>query len=834
MRIHHTASQLAIALALFLSQANGQTPAVDNALLFGQTTAIDISAKHDFPQAQNLNDDAANQLKGMCSVAEFRDFPETDRHVYSFDPWPGTSDDLGAKAFCFNFELGTDGVTSEKIAYLGGGGNLIRGKDATTAQPVLRGFGNLDWSGIFTHRFRFNKPVLAFSTVLRSSGEMDLNNFYWPNAEQNGYPVSYTLADGTVVPLGKRGESGAHIKANSNAFIGVIDRSGRGIVSVDYTVRGLAGNTGQSMDFCDFAFVTMPKPAVAAIVNLKSSCDFPSPSTIAPTPTNAAPGLATLDAFRFIVGDHRFVYSFDTWPSENRIFSGNSGDFPFDLKGDGSAGEKMTVTATSAANDAKPSQIVLRDDAGSTCHALGGLGNIHKGASAEQKFTFAKPVWAVGVTYHSSADLTLESSAGGAKEYPVSYTLSDGTTVNLGAPGASGGTIAANSKTFVGVIDDSDKGIASITFSVQGTAEDSQSLSIDDVAFAIAGPPPGDWKLTMSDDFSGNQLDPAHWSTGYKFVDVINDELQGFVPENVVVGNGVCTIKTEKRDCRNTDRFGKEGKEQQFASGAFTSVDKFTQTYGYFEARIKMPKARGAGVWPAFWMLPDRGKAAGEAARYNYMDVKNGNGRGMEIDIFEFMPRWKTLQGLFPIHMGCIWSYGPATADDPAPHGYGNFAEDHDGWGPGELDFPNLDGQFHTYGLYWSPQRLIWYVDNKPVFRVKDAQHVPNVPHYFLFNVSVQGNGWGKSPDKSNPSLQDIADDLPNRMQIDYFRAYSGTLREAVPADAGDIAGAANADATSSKTAPAAQAPAVAAPVNSTPQAPAAPVNSHIASPSSG
>lgn len=28
---------------------------------------------------------------------------------------------------------------------------------------------------------------------------------------------------------------------------------------------------------------------------------------------------------------------------------------------------------------------------------------------------------------------------------------------------------------------------------------------------------------------------------------------------------------------------------------------KFTQTYGRFEARLKLPK--GQGIWPAFWML---------------------------------------------------------------------------------------------------------------------------------------------------------------------------------------------------------------------------------------
>ena len=155
---------------------------------------------------------------------------------------------------------------------------------------------------------------------------------------------------------------------------------------------------------------------------------------------------------------------------------------------------------------------------------------------------------------------------------------------------------------------------------------------------------------------------------------------------------------------------------------------------------------------------------------------------------FEFMPWWKTLDGLFPIHCGTIWSYGKVTPTDPAPHGYGSYALGNDGWGPGEMPYANADTEFHTYGIYWSPERLIFYVDSKPIFRVKDAKNVPDVPEYFLFNIALSGNGWGKSSDKKNPTMQhEIIEDMPNQMQIDYFRAYSGTLEEDVPTSPTDV-----------------------------------------------
>ena len=813
---------------------------------FTVTPPIDIAGKHDFPEVASLSDDAASQLKTLCSLSEFRALPQVDRHVYSFDVWPNSEDELESKTYTFNFHLGTEGVTAQKVAFLPTGGgpgksqNLNRSKDPNSSRWVLKGFGNLSWSGRSEHVFKFDKPVIAFGVVLRSSGDVDLRKFFWPTAKDlNGYPISYTLADGTVIQLGQRELSGAVIKGETNAFLGVIDRSGSGIISVTYTLKGLAGSKAQDLTMLNMAFATLPKPAVASVINLKSSCDFDAPETIAATPAPALEGLAPLSAFRFIVGNHRYVYHFDTWPQKNPDFGSSTGEFAFDLKGKGTVGQKVTVTASNSANGAKLTQTTLKNDEGLPYRVLGGLGDIGNGGWAEQTFKFEKPVWSFGVTYRSPNDVNL-AKIGSEKSYPLSYTLSDGTVVNLGKAGASGGVLSSKGKTFVGVIDETDKGIASVTLRVQGTAKGAQSLFIEDLAFAMAGPPPGNWKISLEDNFDGDKLNPKIWKQGYTFADVINSEMQGFVPENVTVANGLCTIKVERKDCRNTDRNGiQKGPIQKYASGNFTSFDKFTQTYGYFEARLKMCKPRGAGVWPAFWMLPDRGKEYPQKDR-SHMGTKD-YGHGIEIDIFEFQPWWKQSDTTFPVHVGCIWSYGKVTEQDPAPHGYGAYTKDNDGWGPTEAYFPDLDTKFHTYGLYWSPERLIYYIDSKPVFRVRDPAHVPDVPEYILFNVSITGNGWGRGPGKRNPTQQQIAEDMPNQMDIDYFRAYSGTLEEAVPPAPTDIPMVLHKYPPPPKGAPEAtetHAPAPAATPAPTPTpatgVPAAPVNESISSPSNG
>lgn len=799
--------------------------------VFPQTPPLKLAA-NDFPDAKAVNDDAAGELKGLCSLEEFRNLPAADRHVYSFESWPSAEEKLGKKSYAFNFQFGDKALRSQKVAFqpTGGGPNssatFTRVKDEASGRFRLSGLGNLDWSGKMQHTFKFDKPVAAFGVVLNSTDNVALRKFYWAAAKElNGFPISYTLADGTIVNLGERDVQGALIKGNTETFLGVIDRSGRGIVSVNYTLGGLGGNKAQGLSVSNLAFATMPKPANTEVANLLSSCDFESPDTIAQAPAPKLGGLATLDEFRFIVPNKRSVFRFDTWPKN---INGKAGEFSFDLRGKGVVGQKVTIAAENSANNARLAQV--KDADGLPYAVLGGLGSIGKSAWAEQTFRFEKPVWACGITYRSAQDARLASSPDG-KIAPVSYTLSDGTVVPLAG---SADILSRNGKTFVGLIDKTDKGIASMTIRVQGTAAAAQPLYIEDLAFAMSGPPPGDWKLVLNDNFDGNALNPDIWAPGYTFKDVINNEYQGFVPENIVVANGVGTIKVEKRDCFNTDREGKKGLAQKFASGAFTSFGKFTPTYGYFEARVKMPKARGAGVWPAFWMLPDRGKEYPKEIRTTYRSKKYG--MGLEIDIFEFMPRWKRADGLFPVHMGCIWSYGKVTEADPAPHGYGAYALDNDGWGPKELYFPNLDTEFHTYGLYWSPERLIFYIDSKPVFRVKDPKHVPDVPHYFLFNISLSGNGWGKSPDKSNPKMEEIIADMPNSMEIDYFRAYSGTLDEAIPASPTDNPAIIRKydPPPPDEVKPPTPAPAAAPSPTPADSAPAAPINSTIDSPSNG
>lgn len=127
---------------------------------------------------------------------------------------------------------------------------------------------------------------------------------------------------------------------------------------------------------------------------------------------------------------------------------------------------------------------------------------------------------------------------------------------------------------------------------------------MDDVAFVSSGAPApieppiaGDWTLTLEEDFDGDMLDPETWRVGQHFLGINGSA--GNSPENIAVENGVLKMTAEKRPVvLGTKSFN-------YATGEISTFQKFRQAYGYFEARIKYDAAQG--VWPAFWLMPDRG-----------------------------------------------------------------------------------------------------------------------------------------------------------------------------------------------------------------------------------
>ena len=106
-----------------------------------------------------------------------------------------------------------------------------------------------------------------------------------------------------------------------------------------------------------------------------------------------------------------------------------------------------------------------------------------------------------------------------------------------------------------------------------------------------APPAHATWEQTFSEEFTGSSLDQSRWQDEYMWGRTHNYEAW-CAPENVLIEDGLLRLKAE-----NISREGME-----YTTGMICSYGKFSQQYGYFEGRFRIPS--GQGFWPAFWLLP--------------------------------------------------------------------------------------------------------------------------------------------------------------------------------------------------------------------------------------
>jgi hypothetical protein len=128
-------------------------------------------------------------------------------------------------------------------------------------------------------------------------------------------------------------------------------------------------------------------------------------------------------------------------------------------------------------------------------------------------------------------------------------------------------------------------------------------------------PVPGNWKFNWGDEFNGTALNPQKWRVGSNHLDIIGKA--GNSPEQIKVRNGKLELVAEKKKLRFS------GKDYQYSTGEVSTFKKYRQKYGYFEARIKYDAV--TGLWPAFWMMPDRGDYGNEHLRkQSYLEFDLG------------------------------------------------------------------------------------------------------------------------------------------------------------------------------------------------------------------
>jgi beta-glucanase (GH16 family) len=155
--------------------------------------------------------------------------------------------------------------------------------------------------------------------------------------------------------------------------------------------------------------------------------------------------------------------------------------------------------------------------------------------------------------------------------------------------------------------------------------------------------------------------------------------------------------------------------------------------YGYFEARLKLPK--GKGTWPAFWMLPKNFTAWPDDG---------------EIDIME--------------EVGYNANYVSSSIHCKAyNHSIGTQKTK-------EILLSTAQTEFHVYALEWTEDYIKTFVDGKELFyfandKTGNKNTWPfNAPFYLKLNLAWGGN-WG--------GAQGVDESvLPATYEIDYVRVF--------------------------------------------------------------
>jgi beta-glucanase (GH16 family) len=252
---------------------------------------------------------------------------------------------------------------------------------------------------------------------------------------------------------------------------------------------------------------------------------------------------------------------------------------------------------------------------------------------------------------------------------------------------------------------------------------------------APAAATPPQWQLVWSDEFNGpngSPPDPANWTYDIGGGGWGNQELETYTnrPVNVRVEDSDLVITALEENYTGPDAI-----TRPYTSARLKTQGLFSQAYGKFEARIRIPS--GQGLWPAFWML---------GSNFGQVPWPSPG----EIDIMENIGKEPST-----VHATV---HGPGYSGDNGisasftlPNG-GRFADD-----------------FHVFSLEWEPAEIRFYVDDtlyktvSPSELPAGADWVFDHPFFIILNVAVGGD-WPGNPDSTTV--------FPQTMLVDYVRVY--------------------------------------------------------------
>jgi len=191
------------------------------------------------------------------------------------------------------------------------------------------------------------------------------------------------------------------------------------------------------------------------------------------------------------------------------------------------------------------------------------------------------------------------------------------------------------------------------------------------------------YKLVWKDEFKGNKLNPQKWA-----IRGVGPRGIAFVSEEAVkVEDGYLKLYALK-------------KGDSLLGSAVGTEGLFMSKYGYYECRAQLQKS--PGVWAAFWIQSTEISKGEDPAIY-----------GAEIDILEFFKKLGTDIVSHNVH----WAYGPNQRTTRGMQSY----------------LKGVSEGFHTFGLEWTPEKYIFYIDGYKFYEV--TQGISHIEEYIILSM---------------------------------------------------------------------------------------------------
>ena len=251
--------------------------------------------------------------------------------------------------------------------------------------------------------------------------------------------------------------------------------------------------------------------------------------------------------------------------------------------------------------------------------------------------------------------------------------------------------------------------------------------------------------ITFQDEFNGTLLDTSKWNDCgvdfYSGAGALGEAPEPAIcPGNVSVSGGYLHLKCSKETIICPDCLGNMV-TRDYRVGYVNTKNKFQQTYGWWEARIKFPSAKS--IIPAFWLMPHAENFSEENPYECEMIAQYApyHGDCAEVDIMEYETYWMENQ-----ISSSLW--------------YGGYDENFAGSELGLSDISDA-ADWHVYALNWEPGKLEIYVDGVKTQTYTGAG-IPFGDEITILSMSA--GTWGHAL---------VDSELPGEMLVDYIRVYT-------------------------------------------------------------